>query len=113
MTQRNDMRFHTKKAEEFVYELYKQPEDAPSKSVLFCMRNLYELISQNNYVVIEDIFENVQVSKLSTVLGVCLMRVTTHSREHIPSYMKFGSKLRAELNARNLDTDELLQGLRI
>ena len=107
------MRFHTKRAEEFVNELYEQPEKASSDSILACMRTLYEWIAEDNYVLLEDIFDNVEVSKLSTVLGICLMRTATHSREHIPSYMRLGSKLRSEFNKRKLDSDELLQGLRV
>jgi len=107
------MRFHTKRAEEFVNELYKQPEESSSDSIVACMRTLYEWIAENNNVLLEDVFENVEVSKLSTVLGVCLMRTATHYREHIPSYTRLGSKLRAEFNKRKLDSDELLQGLRV
>lgn len=108
------MRTATKKAFVFLDTLYKDDiTEASPDSVLYAIQTLFAWLAEKNYVVICDVFDNADVTRLAPGFLVAMIRSTSHKRDelYMCSWHRLLEKSKREFEKRGLDNVELWQGL--
>lgn len=86
-------------------------EATPAEAVLLLYRKVNRLLSQGDFEICDDLLEALDLSKLSVELQVGVLRIMFPARVRLKNWTLFRSKVHEDLESKNLNPQELLQGL--
>jgi hypothetical protein len=95
----------------FLEELYKEPELASSESIIAVIRTIQDLISTEEYDIINQILSQADTTKIPSLLLNSLLRTSGHVRKQLSWWNTFLKMVYYELKYRGYDPKEVLKSL--
>lgn len=80
-------------------------------SILLLFEKVEDLLEKDQFELIDIIFQNIELEKLSPDILVGILRVTSPASDEIPSFQETTKAVQKELEKRSLNSKELLAGL--
>ena len=96
---------------ERITQLFKDSDKITAKELYPYYQEMYQLILKKDFEKIDFILKNIDIKKSTVLLLVALLRSNFMIKEHLKYWNPLLENTEKELNNRNLDTKNILQGL--